>query len=620
MKRLFTLALCTLLLGMYAPGTAAKTKPSPIEHIEPLNWWVGMKNPQLQLLVYGKEMAALEPRIQYPGVTLERVERTGNPNYLFLYLHIAPETAAGTVKIEFLKQDKVQFVQDYSLLAREEGSAAREGFSSADVMYLLMPDRFANGNPANDAVKSEAEGVSRQTPGGRHGGDIEGIINHLDYMQELGVTALWSTPLMLDKMPTYSYHQYAISDFYKIDPRFGSNEDYRRLGTECKKHGIKLVMDMVVNHSATTHWWYNDLPSADWIHQPRTQCNFKATTVADTHASLIDRRLNSDGWFDGSMADMNQQNPLELDYYTQLTIWWIEYAGLQGLRIDTYLYCDRTAMGQYCSRIMQEYPRFNIVGECWMHQPAECAYWQKDAPTPDGTNSQLPSVMDFPLADALWAFSAENEGWDTGLMRLYSLFAHDYLYGNIHNILLFADNHDTDRIWSTLKGDFNRFKMVMTVLATTRGIPQLYYGDEIGMDGVKSVNDGYVRCDFPGGWPGDTRNAFTRAGRTERENEIFDFMSTLLNWRKANPVIHSGRLTHFAPDNGCYVYFRTNESKKVMVVLNNVNESRTLDMTRFAEMFGGETTGRDVTTGKVFAGVDKSLTIGAKSALILELK
>ena len=624
MKIVVLLFLSLLLCGAEAnAGQVKKGTKSLVQRVEPMNWWVGMRNPELQILVYGKNVAAYRPEVAYPGVKINRVVTTENPNYQFIYLTIGADTPAGDMEIVFKKDGKTAFTYPYPLWKREENSAMRKGFDNSDAIYLLMPDRFANGNPANDSHPEVTEKADRSSLNGRHGGDIQGIIDHLDYLQELGMTALWSTPLMEDNMEVTSYHTYAISDYYKIDPRYGTNADYKRLSAEAKKRGIKLIMDVVTNHCASAHWWMNDLPAADWVHQfdTFTRSNYRMGTIPDPYASEVDRELNSKGWFDTSMPDLNQRNPLLMDYLIQNAIWWIEFADLGGLRIDTYPYNHKETMVDFNLRILEEYPDFNIVGETWVHAPSEVAYWQKDALNADGFNSELPTGMDFPLLDALAVFTKEKQGWDSGIMRPYSVFSQDYVYAYPYNLLIFADNHDTERIWEVLDGNVADFKRVFSILMTTRGIPQMYYGTEIMMRGEKRKGDGDIRRDFPGGWQGDGMNAFTAAGRTKEQNEVFDFVKKLLNWRKVNPVIHTGAMKHFIPENGVYVYFRYNEDKKVMVVLNNSDgESKTLDTKRFAEILGDCDAGVDVISGERFTGLRKSLTVPAKSALILELE
>ncbi|MGL4293532.1 MAG: glycoside hydrolase family 13 protein [Bacteroidales bacterium] len=589
----------------------------PVKKMEPMNWWIGMAEPVLQVVFYGDDIASYRPEVDYPGVTIDRIVTTGNPDYLFLYLNIAKDVKAGDMPVKF-SNGKKSFVRHYPLLEREEGSAQRKGFDSSDAVYLLMPDRFANGDPTNDTHPQMKEKANRSDLNGRHGGDIQGIIDRLDYLQDLGVTAIWSTPLMEDNLPVYSYHTYAISDYYRIDPRYGTREDYRRLADEARKRGIKIIMDVVTNHAATDHYMVKDMPAPDWIH-PKQQCNFRVWTIQDPYAAQVDKDLNSKGWFDHSMADLNQNNPLFMDYLIQNAIWWIEYAGLGGLRIDTYPYNYPQPMARFNERVMNEYPDFNIVGEVWMHEPMEVAYWQKDALTADGFNSQLPSVMDFPLTDALNVFTKEKQGWEDGIMRVYKNFTRDYLYPDPSNLLLFADNHDTQRLWKQLDGKIPDFKLIFTVLSTVRGIPQIYYGTEIMMDGVKEIGDGDIRRDFPGGWPGDPIDAFTSQGRTAEQNEVFDYMKTLLNWRKNNPVIHSGKMMHYVPQDEVYVYFRYDDAKKVMVVINNDDkESRTIPLERYNQMLQGVDSGKDVVTGVTYPLTD-SLTVPAKSSLILEV-
>lgn len=614
-KILITIAVITITM-------CANAVKLDIRRVEPLNWWVGMENPELQIMIYAPGISVLRPEINYPGVSIRRIETTTNPNYQFIYLSIDPATAPGNVDIIFKNGQKTAGSYSFPLLKREENSAGRIGFNSSDAMYLLMPDRFANGDTTNDNHPSVIERRDRRSKDGRHGGDIQGIIDHLDYLQELGFTALWSTPLMEDNVPVCSYHTYAISDYYHIDPRYGTNEDYRRLSDEAGKRGIKLIMDVVTNHCGSAHWWMKDLPSADWIHEfPEfTRSNYRIWTIQDPHASTLDRKLNTEGWFDSTMPDLNQSNPLLLDYLVQNCIWWIEYANLGGLRIDTYPYNDKEPMTELCRRIMAEYPRFNIVGECWMHESIEVAYWQKGVQNPDGYVSELPCVMDFPLTDALMAFPNEKQDWSAGIVRPYVVFGKDYLYADPSNMLIFADNHDTERIWHLLKNDVAKFKLVFSILATTRGIPQVYYGTEIMMTGEKRKGDGDIRRDFPGGWPNEKINAFTRQGRTEQQNEVFDFVKNLLNWRKKNPVIHHGKMLHFVPEDECYVYFRYDHNKKIMVVLNNSDsENKTLKLNRFSEILAPDSIGHDILSGKKVKLAD-TLTLSAKTAMILEIQ
>jgi len=594
-----------------------------VERIEPAFWWAGMKNPKLQLLVHGKDIAMNQVTIQYPGVKLLKINKVSNPNYLFLDLVIDTKLAkAGKFDIVFQQKGKKVDSYSYELRTRGAGSAQRKGFTSADVVYLLMPDRFANGNPLNDNVDSQTDKVNRTDPSGRHGGDIKGIQDHLDYIKELGATAIWSTPLLENNSAKYSYHGYAISDMYKVDPRFGSNQDYVDLVATSHQKGLKVIMDMVSNHGGSEAWWMRDLPMEDWIHQwpTLTLTNHKSASIKDIHAAKVDQELFLNGWFDSSMPDMNQKNPYFWTNYIQNSIWWVEYAGLDGIRMDTYPYNDRDAMSKWAKAIMDEYPRFNIVGEAWLFNSQDIAFWQKDVKNSLNYNSHLPTVMDFILQNALTnCFNEHGRFWeDVGMSRLYNTIANDYLYANINNLMIFAENHDTNRLNKLLNADFAKYKMALSFLMTTRGIPQIFYGSEIGMTGDKSLGDGDVRRDFPGGWLGDTINAFSPKGRTVEQNDYFNFMSKLLNWRKGKEVIHTGLLKHYAPENDIYVYFRYNEKENIMVIINNNDTEKELKLSRFSECMKKNAKGTDVMTGKTYP-LDTTITIPNNSALILEL-
>lgn len=613
MKNKFPLIIIIMLMNI-------QLRANSIERIEPPYWWVGMKNTELQLLVYGKDISNAKLNIDYEGVDIKRIEKVDSPNYLFITLSIAKNTKAGELELVFKQKNSEEEVYKYQLKERKKNSSIREGFSSKDAMYLLMPDRFANGNTENDNVDGMLEKINREALNGRHGGDIEGIIKHLDYLQELGFTALWTTPVMEDNLPEVSYHHYAISNYYKVDARFGTNEDYRRLSAEAKKRGIKLIIDVVTNHCSTAHWWIKDLPTSDWIHQfPKfTRSNYRMSTLTDPHSSLIDKKLNSEGWFDITMADLNQKNPLVINYFTQLFIWWIEYADLGGLRIDTFPYNDIYAMATFNQRIMEEYPNFNIVGECWQHSPQEISYWQKDAQNYDGYNSQMPTVMDFPFTDAITLAVNEKSGWSSGLSRLYELFTLDYIYPNLNNLLIFLDNHDTERFATSVAQDTAKMNLALTALFTVRGIPQFYYGTELLMGGDKKLNDGDIRRDFPGGWKEDHRNAFTPEGRTKEENKVFNHVKTLLNFRKNATALQTGKMLHYIPENDIYVYFRYDENQRIMIVLNNNNETKMLQNERFSEGLSNYTKARNILTGKMME-IKTKMKVPAKGALVLEL-
>jgi glycosidase len=592
-----------------------------IERVEPPFWFAGMNLSKVQILFYGKNIAQYEVSVSHK-IVIENIKKTENPNYVFVTIN-TENTPVTELTFSFKNKGKVAFTHKYELKQRRPNSKLRKGFDSSDVIYLLMPDRFANGNTNNDSEKSVTEKSNRQLPGGRHGGDIDGIIKNLDYLKELGVTAIWPTPLCEDNDATYSYHGYGQSDVYRIDPRYGSNEDYLRLSAELHNRGMKNIMDYVTNHWGWQHWMYKDLPTYDWVHQfPEfTNSNYRMTTQFDINASAIDAKNCMDGWFVPSMPDLNQSNPLVLNYLIQNAIWWIEYADLDGFRVDTYSYNDKEGISKWTKAITDEYPNFNIVGEVWMHDQAQMAFWQKDSKIGaiESFNSNLPSVMDFTLHDALGTvFNEDKNEWDKGMIKVYDNFTNDFLYPNPNNLLTFIENHDTQR-FNHLYPDFKKYQMALTLVATIRGIPQLYYGSEIGMDGNKDKGDADIRKDFPGGWKDDSNNAFTKSGRTEAQQKYFDFTSKLLNWRKSAPVIHYGKMKHYIPTNNVYVYFRYNATESVMVIINNNPESQTIKTNRFAESIQNFMGGKDIFSGKII-NIKNDITIEGKSVLVLELE
>ena len=592
-----------------------------IDRVEPPFWWSDMNLSEVQIMFYGKNIAQNEVAVS-SGLVIKTIQKTENPNYLFVT--IDTKNVAAQDFVFTFKNGKKSFTQNYALKSRRENSKFRKSYDSSDVIYLIMPDRFANGNEDNDSSKSTSEKSNRTNPGGRHGGDIEGIINNLDYIQELGATALWPTPLCEDNDENYSYHGYGQSDVYKMDPRYGTNEDYVRLSAELHRRGMKNIMDYVTNHWGWKHWMYNDLPTYNWIHQfpGYSQSNYRMTTQFDKNASKIDAKNCMDGWFVPSMPDLNQSNPLVLNYLTQNAIWWIEYADLDGFRVDTYSYNDKEGISKWTKAITDEYPHFNIVGEVWMHNQAQMAYWQKDSKIGaiESYNSNLPSVMDFTLHDAIGnVFNQDNASWDRGMIQVYDNFTNDFLYPNPDNLLVFVENHDTGRFNEIYKNDFKKYQMAMTLIATIRGIPQLYYGSEIGMNGDKGKGDADIREDFPGGWKADSNNAFTKQGRTAEQQKFFDFSSKLFTWRKSKDLIHSGKTTHYIPENNVYVYFRYNEKETVMVVINNNSEKQILKTNRFKENIQNFKSGKEVLSGKII-DLNTEIEIEGKSALILELK
>ena len=571
-----------------------------VKRIEPLNWWVGMKNPNVQLMVYGQNVSSAEVSLIADGVKIESTEKVENPNYLFLNLNIAESAKAGFIKIQFkLPKQKTQVI-NYELKQRNQGSADRKGFNNSDVVYLIFPDRFSDGNSKIDSVKEMTEKHNRVEPYGRHGGDLQGIINHLDYFNHLGVTSLWLTPVLENNQPSWSYHGYAITDFYRVDPRMGNNEVYKSFVEQSHAKGLKVIKDMVFNHCGSEHWWIKDLPMKSWLNQfPEfTRTNYRIPTTFDPHASKLDRDLMADGWFDKHMPDLNQRNPYLAKYLIQNSIWWIEYANLDGIRMDTHPYCDKHFMSRWCAEVNAEYPNFNIVGETWVNYPSWVAYWQKDANNPDGYNSNLPTAMDFPLMFAMQKAFDEREGWDTGLARLYEILAHDFVYKSPNDLLVFLDNHDNGRFHKDSSVAIGRLKLATAFLLTMRGIPQMYYGTEILLPGDDAKGHGDIRRDFPGGWATDKHNAFTPEGRNKKQSEMWDYTSKILNWRKTATAVHNGKLTHFIPDNEVYVYFRYNNQQTVMVVLNNGYQPKVLDTERFNEFLGDKKSGIDIITGK----------------------
>lgn len=608
------------------------------KHVEPANWWVGMEHHQVQVLLHGQEIAKY--KVEVAGLQIIEEIRTENPNYIFVTLE-TKDKVAGTYPIRLMDKKKVVATHDFKLEERIGNSKYRQSFNSSDVMYLLMPDRFANANEGLDKHPDTKEVTDRSNPGGRHGGDIMGIIQRLSYIKELGATTIWTTPMLEDNEPTYSYHGYAQSDLYKIDPRYGTNSWYKEMVLEAHRQGLKVVKDEVTNHWSSKHWMIQDLPTATWIHQfdQFTRSNYRLSTQFDPYAAQSDHAGSANGWFDVTMPDMNQQNPLLLTYLIQNTIWWLEYAQLDGLRVDTYPYNDKEAIARWTKAILKEYPNLNIVGEVWMHDQAQMSYWQKDSPIGalQNYNSYLPTVMDFTLHDAMMqAWKEQDQGWDKGMIRFYENFTQDYLYANPQNLLVFLENHDTQR-FNELYPDFADYKLALTLLATTRGIPQLYYGTEIGMKGNKDLGDADIRRDFPGGWAADQHTAFCsnddakchayQTGRTPEEEAYFQFSKALLNWRKGQKVIHEGKLLQFVPQNNVYVYFRYLEPVKemaqdaevVMVILNNSNKDQSLEWARFAEGFKGYTKGKDVLNNQTFDFEQKNTTIPAKTAYIIKL-
>ena len=613
--------LASLLLGSAACASLSAQAQSPaIAHMEPPFWWAGMQHKGLQLMVHGERIAELEPALSYPGVRIASVTRVPSKNYLFVDLAIEPEARPGSFDIVFRGAGR-ETRYAYRLLAREAGSAQRIGFDSSDAIYQVMPDRFANGDPANDSTPDTREKANRASPSGRHGGDIQGIIDRLDYVRDLGFTQLWPTPLVENDMPAWSYHGYAATDHYRIDPRYGSNEDFRRLSLEAKKRGIGLIQDVVLSHIGAAHWWMRDLPTPDWINYGGrfVPTHHHRTAVQDPYASKEDAENFTRGWFVEGMPDLNQRNPLVANYLIQNNIWWIEYAGLSGLRIDTFGYSDGTFLSEYTRRLMQEYPKLNLVGEEWSKLPPVVARWQRGKDNPDGYRAFTPSMMDFPLAESMRTALADRKGGNV-FHDVYETLSLDYLYPEPGNLVLFEANHDVSRIWSVVGEDFDRYRMMMVFLMTMPRIPQLYTGDEILMTSATGErDDASYRRDFPGGWAGDRVDAFTGRGLGARQRAAQELVRKLATWRKGQPVIHHGKLMHFGPRDNTYVYFRYDGNRKVLVALNNNPQEMVLDTARFREMLAGVTGGVDVLTGRRF-DLARELRLPAGASVILELE
>ena len=637
MKKILT----ALLLGTTLTMNAAVK----IDRIEPTDWYVGLKDASLQLMVYGKDIKTADVTTDYPGVKIDSLVRLDSPNYLLVYMNVK-DAQPGTMTLLF-QQGKQKKKVNYTLKAREKKGEERYGFSNADVLYMLMPDRFASGRTDNDQIKGMRPYKNDRTqPSLRHGGDLEGIRQHLDYFKELGVTALWYTPVLENDSPDHgtqsTYHGYATTNYYRVDPRFGSNEEYRQLCDEAHAKGIKIVMDMIFNHSGYEHPWTLDMPSKDWLNTPEwlspenqakavemktmdgaakvndkyLQTSYKLTPVVDPYASKIDLHETVDGWFVPTMPDLNQRNPHVIKYLIQNSIWWIETVGIDGIRMDTYPYADRDAMAQWMKIIGEEYPNFNTVGETWVTEPAYTAAWQKDSKLSE-KNSYLPTVMDFAFYDRInQAKNEETDAWWNGFNRIYNNFVYDYLYPNPSNVMAFLENHDTDRFLGEGK-DTVALKQALALLLTVNRTPQLYYGTEVLMNGTKHITDGNVRKDFPGGFPGDTKNCFTREGRTQAENAMFDWLSRLLHWRQGNDVIIKGKQTQFIPFNGIYVIARQYQGKTVLTILNGNRKQADMQLDRYAEVIGNTTAAKDVITGRTVK-LDKKLSLKSRQTLILE--
>ena len=634
-----------IITAVMLGATLSMSAANKIDRIEPTNWFVGMKNPQVQLMVYGKNIRSAEVSTDYPGVRIDSLVRLDSPNYLLIYMNVK-DAKAGTMQLKFNGKGVKQTVP-YTLNNRKMSGEQRVGFTNADVLYMLMPDRFASSGVDRSNIKGmKAYTINRKEPSLRHGGDINGIRQHLDYFKELGVTALWFTPVLENNLPdggkSSSYHGYATTDYYRVDPRFGSNDDYIQLIEEAHQKGLKVVMDMIFNHCGFDHPWVSDMPSHDWLNTPEwllpenqahnkstktidgaaqvndkyLQTSYKLTPVLDPYASEIDLKETVDGWFVPTMPDLNQRNSHLMTYLIQNSEWWIETAGINGIRMDTYPYADRTAMARWMEVLNDEYPNFNTVGETWVTEPAYTAAWQKDSKL-STQNSNLKTVMDFAFFDRINAGkNEETDGWWNGFNRVYNSLCYDYLYNDPSYVMAFIENHDTDRFLGEGQ-DTLALKQALALLLTINRIPQLYYGTEVLMNGTKKRTDGYVRCDFPGGFPGDAQNAFTKEGRTKEQNQMFNWLSRLLHWRQGNKLITEGKQTQFTPVDGVYVVARTLNGKAVLTVLNGTSHQKKMHPARYAEIIKEATTATNILTGRNI-DLTKDVTLAPRATMILE--
>jgi glycosidase len=611
-------------LVMILPGVSFGQKQQVT--VEPPFWWADMPTQSLQLMLNGDGIGEYQASVNYPGVMLSKSLSGDSPNYLFVYLDVTPDAAPGNLPIT-LKKGKKTITLNYELLKRENDPLKNQGFSSKDVIYLLMPDRFANGNPDNDSYDDMLEKANRESPNGRHGGDIKGILDNLNYIKKAGMTAVWTTPVFENDMPVYeangagAYHGYAATDLYAIDRRFGTNEEFKSFVQACHKEGVKVIMDMIHNHIGSNHPWMEDLPTKDWVHDWDTygQTNYRGVIQSDPYASQYDLDKLQKGWFVKGMPDLNQKNELLADYLIQNTLWWIEYSGVDGIRMDTYVYPDKDYMARWSKEVMEAYPTFNIVGEAWVESVAHESYWQYDQPgVNDGYNSFLPTLTDFQLMFAMNDAMNSDFSWTGGLRHLYYYLTKDRLYSAPDQNVIFLDNHDTERFFTTIGQDEEKFKMAYAYLMTVRGIPQVYYGTELMFANIPVNGDGRKRPDMPGGWEGDERSVFTKEGRTDKENEIYDYVAAITKWRQSASSIHDGKTVHFLPEDNMYVYFRVNDEQKVMVIMNMNEETKQISRSKHIEMLRDESTGKNVLTGATI-DISKDFEVAGKTTTILEI-
>ncbi|MCP8900410.1 glycoside hydrolase family 13 protein [Gilvimarinus xylanilyticus] len=611
----------TLLLGA-AITTFGTAQGAEVERIEPPFWWAGMQANTLQLMVYGDDIGSTDSVvIDSAGVSVTQLHTADSPNYLFVDLKLDDSLTAKPVTLKFYADQQQVADAQYSFKARHVNSAQRKGFSAQDVIYLITPDRFANGDLNNDEVKGLREGIDRQAPGGRHGGDIAGVIQHLDYLADMGFTQLWLNPVLENAQAEYSYHGYSTTDFYRVDPRMGSNKLYVSLSDQAADKGMGLIKDIILNHCGSGHWWMDDLPFTDWINYNASfsPTSHRRESLRDPHAAEVDKQEFNDGWFVPTMPDLNQRNRFMARYLIQNSIWWVEYAGLSGIRVDTYSYPDKTFLTGWSRAVMAEYPNLNIVGEEWSENSAIVAYWQEGKKTFDGYQSFTPSMMDFPWQRALLNSLNNEESWGEGMVQMYQALSNDFLYADPYNLVIFPDNHDMSRIYTSLNENYEHWKMAMIMTLTLRGIPQIYYGTEILMTNPGTDDHGVIRTDFPGGWPGDRVNAFNAEGLTEQQAKAQEFLKFWLNWRKTSTAVTQGKLMHYAPRDSVYVYFRYTDSDTVMVVINHSDSPQSVDPQIFEQRLAGFTKAHHVESEQITT-LSQALQSRAQSVSVYELQ
>ncbi len=640
MRRFFYYLFFLLLLTQFGYPSFCSSQGVVLDRIEPLNWWVGMKDPRLQLVLHGNNIASSKLTINYPGLQVNKVSKVDNPNYLFVDLTILPDCKAGAFSIDVFNEveirkgrrkptiQKVSKSYTYELRPRSEFVKA-QGVDASDFIYLLLPDRFSNGEPANDKFADMADTeADRSNPFLRHGGDLQGVINHMDYFKEMAVTALWLNPVLENNQPLTNeggvkrsaYHGYGFTDHYQVDKRLGGNEAYKKLVETAHANGIKVIQDAVYNHAGINHWMLQDLPAKDFLHQWPTYTNtsYKDQPLVDPYASEIDRRVTSDGWFVPFLPDLNQKNSFVANYLIQHALWTVEYFGIDAWRVDTYMYNDLEFMNRCNTALLEEYPKIHIFGENWVNSVANQAYFQRNK-LEVPFKSNLPGACDFQLQFAIMDALNQKQGWNDGIQRVYQVLGQDYLYEDPFKNVVFLDNHDMNRYYSVIGENFEKYKMGLTWLLTTRGIPQLYYGTEILMKNFMNPSDAEVRKDFPGGFTGDPENKFKAAGRSKAEEEAFTFVKKLATYRKNTPALSTGKLMQYLPMDGVYVYFRYNDQKTIMIIMNSNDTPKELPTTRFAERMGGFTRAMSVLTDQNLTTLE-TISLAAGSAYVLELQ